>query len=187
MATVEEGGRQEKRPKTEGSSPSSNPVTQGTGAGDGDGPVVGAHEKTKSKLSPNGSGNEKGGREGVTFNIGADVLDCPICFEELSPPIFQVHGRKSPAFPRPTIYFCYNGHIACSPCWSKVKDCPSCKSPIRCRCLAVEKIMESIKASCPYASSGCEQGNTGCRNTAAPKAPTPSTLPFPRTKEMKDM
>ncbi|MQL92650.1 hypothetical protein Taro_025278 [Colocasia esculenta] len=140
MATVEGGGRQEKRPKSEGSSPSSRPVTKGTGDGDGDGAVVGALEKTKSKLSPDGRGN-KDSREGLTFTIDPDVLDCPICFEELSPPIFQ----------------CYNGHIACSSCCSNVKDCPFCKSMIVLRCLAVEKVMESVKVSCPYASSGCEQ------------------------------
>ncbi|BBG99598.1 Protein with RING/U-box and TRAF-like domains [Prunus dulcis] len=50
-----------------------------------------------------------------------EVLDCLICYEPLTIPVFQ----------------CENGHIACSSCCTKSKNkCPSCSWPIgynRCR------------------------------------------------------
>ncbi|KAF5183362.1 E3 ubiquitin-protein ligase sina-like [Thalictrum thalictroides] len=70
-----------------------------------------------------------------------EVLDCLICMEPLSPPVFQ----------------CENGHIACSACCTKLGNkCPSCSWPIGYnRCLAIEKVIESIKVSCEYKPYGC--------------------------------
>ncbi|XP_010243800.1 PREDICTED: E3 ubiquitin-protein ligase SINA-like 10 [Nelumbo nucifera] len=75
--------------------------------------------------------------------IDPEVLDCPICLEPLTPPVFQ----------------CNNGHIACSSCSSKLEDkCPSCCRPIQQnRCLAIEKVVESIKVSCQNAPYGCKE------------------------------
>ncbi|KAL4582463.1 hypothetical protein LXL04_007013 [Taraxacum kok-saghyz] len=72
-----------------------------------------------------------------------DVLDCPICLDPLSTPVFQ----------------CENGHIACSSCCTKVKrKCPSCCMPIGYnRCRAIEKVLESIKISCKNSRSGCKE------------------------------
>ncbi|XP_076894019.1 putative E3 ubiquitin-protein ligase SINA-like 6 [Bidens hawaiensis] len=72
-----------------------------------------------------------------------DVLDCPICLDPLSAPIFQ----------------CENGHIACSSCCKKVKrKCPCCCMPIGYnRCRAVEKIVESVKVSCINTRNGCRR------------------------------
>ncbi|KAF6149860.1 hypothetical protein GIB67_010934 [Kingdonia uniflora] len=52
---------------------------------------------------------------------------------------------------------CENGHIACSSCCIKLGNkCPSCSWPIGySRCLAIEKVIESIKVSCQYAQYGC--------------------------------
>ncbi|KAI7739371.1 hypothetical protein M8C21_010714, partial [Ambrosia artemisiifolia] len=71
-----------------------------------------------------------------------DVLDCPICLDPLTTPVFQ----------------CENGHIACSSCCSKVKrKCPSCCMPIGYnRCRAIEKVIESVKVSCKNAHYGCK-------------------------------
>ncbi|KAF8399028.1 hypothetical protein HHK36_014894 [Tetracentron sinense] len=54
---------------------------------------------------------------------------------------------------------CENGHIACSSCCSKLTNkCPSCSWPIGYnRCLAIEKVMESIKVSCRNAKYGCKE------------------------------
>lgn len=70
-----------------------------------------------------------------------EVLDCSICMEPLSPPVFQ----------------CENGHIACSTCCTKLGNkCPSCTRPIgHNRCLAIEKVIESIKVACGNKSHGC--------------------------------
>ncbi|KAK1422111.1 hypothetical protein QVD17_24998 [Tagetes erecta] len=75
-----------------------------------------------------------------------DVLDCPICLDPLSTPVFQ----------------CENGHIACSLCCHKVnRKCPSCCMPIGYnRCRAIEKVIESVKTSCKNAQYGCKETMT---------------------------
>ncbi|KAL0923798.1 hypothetical protein M5K25_004571 [Dendrobium thyrsiflorum] len=85
-----------------------------------------------------GGGNTDGE---FKFRIDPDVLDCSICFEPLRPPIFE----------------CRNGHIACSYCCPKLLNkCHFCCQPIgRHRCLALEKVVESITSRCQYANYGC--------------------------------
>ncbi|KAI3761014.1 hypothetical protein L1987_51419 [Smallanthus sonchifolius] len=80
-----------------------------------------------------------------------DVLDCPICLDPLSTPVFQ----------------CENGHIACSLCCTKVKrKCPSCCMPIGYnRCRAIEKVIESVKVSCKNAQYGCKKTMTYSNKT----------------------
>ncbi|XP_019182502.1 PREDICTED: E3 ubiquitin-protein ligase SINA-like 7 [Ipomoea nil] len=69
-----------------------------------------------------------------------DVLDCPICFNPLTIPVFQ----------------CENGHIACACCSTNISNCPSCACPIgNNRCRALEKVLESVEVPCPNASYGC--------------------------------
>ncbi|XVF31711.1 hypothetical protein REPUB_Repub17cG0015600 [Reevesia pubescens] len=72
-----------------------------------------------------------------------EVLDCSICCEPLTIPVFQ----------------CDNGHIACSTCCSKIRNkCPSCASPIGySRCRAIEKVLESVKVSCQNTKYGCRE------------------------------
>ncbi|GER49046.1 E3 ubiquitin-protein ligase [Striga asiatica] len=75
--------------------------------------------------------------------IDPDVLDCPICLKPLYPPVYQ----------------CENGHVMCEICCDKMKrKCPTCGWPIgHNRCRAVEKILDSIKISCPNAWLGCPE------------------------------
>ncbi|KAH7850699.1 hypothetical protein Vadar_001737 [Vaccinium darrowii] len=72
-----------------------------------------------------------------------DLLDCPICFDNLSTPVFQ----------------CLNGHLACSSCCLKVRNkCPTCSSTIgHNRCRPIEKVIESVKTSCQYQKHGCAE------------------------------
>ncbi|KAG8373767.1 hypothetical protein BUALT_Bualt11G0059400 [Buddleja alternifolia] len=72
-----------------------------------------------------------------------DVLDCPICLEPLSSPVYQ----------------CENGHIACASCCTKMRNkCASCCWPIGYnRCRAIEKVLESIQISCRYKHHGCKE------------------------------
>ncbi|KAL7190771.1 hypothetical protein ACSBR2_022949 [Camellia fascicularis] len=72
-----------------------------------------------------------------------DVLDCPICLEHLTIPVFQ----------------CENGHVACSSCCFKLgNQCPSCSWPIGYnRCRAIEKVIESVKISCRNMKYGCKE------------------------------
>lgn len=54
---------------------------------------------------------------------------------------------------------CENGHIACSNCCVRLKNkCPMCLMPIGYnRCRAIEKVLDSIKMSCPNANYGCTE------------------------------
>ena len=54
---------------------------------------------------------------------------------------------------------CENGHIACSNCCARLGNkCPMCSMPIGYnRCRAIEKVLESIKVSCPNAKYGCKE------------------------------
>ncbi|MED6193608.1 hypothetical protein PIB30_021260 [Stylosanthes scabra] len=71
-----------------------------------------------------------------------DVLDCPICFDPLTIPVYQ----------------CENGHVACSTCCISLEEkCPSCCLPIgSIRVRVLEKVLESIKVQCSHAKYGCK-------------------------------
>ncbi|KAK9941926.1 hypothetical protein M0R45_007617 [Rubus argutus] len=70
------------------------------------------------------------------------LLDCPICFEPLTVPVFQCDQ---------------NGHLACSSCCTKIENkCPSCSCPIgSSRCWAIEKVVDSSTTSCQNNKYGC--------------------------------
>ncbi|KAL5745107.1 hypothetical protein ACOSP7_026253 [Xanthoceras sorbifolium] len=84
-------------------------------------------------------------QNGSIFAILTDleVLDCFICFDPLTIPVFQ----------------CENGHVACSSCCSKLGNkCPSSCSPIgHNRCRAIEKVLESVKVICANSKYGCKE------------------------------
>ncbi|CAD5333336.1 unnamed protein product [Arabidopsis thaliana] len=72
-----------------------------------------------------------------TMLMDLEILDCPICYEAFTIPIFQ----------------CDNGHLACSSCCPKLNNkCPACTSPVgHNRCRAMESVLESILIPCPNA------------------------------------
>ncbi|KAI4308144.1 hypothetical protein L6164_031248 [Bauhinia variegata] len=76
------------------------------------------------------------------FLTNIEVLQCFICYELLTSPVFQ----------------CKNGHSACSSCCSKVnKKCPVCSSSIGdMRNRAIEDVLESLMVPCPNAKYGCK-------------------------------
>ncbi|KAG1334228.1 E3 ubiquitin-protein ligase SINAT2 [Cocos nucifera] len=90
----------------------------------------------------------------VTFALGVkprvlstkgvlDLFQCPVCSCSMYPPILQ----------------CPNGHTLCSKCKSRVNNrCPSCHHEINnIRCLALEKIAQSLDFPCSYQSQGCHE------------------------------
>lgn len=85
--------------------------------------------------------SEKDITEASVFDL--EILDCTICTEPLASPIYQ----------------CENGHIACASCSKLTKSvCPSCKRPTgSIRCLALEKLIESLKVKCKFAAVGCSE------------------------------
>lgn len=78
-----------------------------------------------------------------------DVLDCSICFNPLTIPVFQ----------------CDSGHIVCSSCCTKLGNkCPSCCGKIGYnRCRAIEKVIESVRVSCGYLKYGCKEMVIYCK------------------------
>ncbi|KAJ7160493.1 hypothetical protein O6H91_03G003200 [Diphasiastrum complanatum] len=78
---------------------------------------------------------------GVNATFDMDILECHICLEPLSAPIYQ----------------CSNGHLACSVCCQIMSNkCGTCSEQTgKIRCLAMEKLIESLRVNCIYADSGC--------------------------------
>ncbi|CAA7019545.1 unnamed protein product [Microthlaspi erraticum] len=72
-----------------------------------------------------------------------DLLECPVCCNALTAPIFQ----------------CDNGHIACSSCCVNLRHkCPACTLPIgNYRCRIMERVVEAIIVPCPNAIHGCSE------------------------------
>ena len=54
---------------------------------------------------------------------------------------------------------CHNGHTLCSNCKTRVHNrCPTCRQELGdIRCLALEKIAESLEFPCRYISLGCSE------------------------------
>ncbi|CAE5963142.1 unnamed protein product [Arabidopsis arenosa] len=80
----------------------------------------------------NGGGHSVA-RSGTLFEL--DLLDCPICCNALTMPIFQ----------------CDNGHIACSSCCTELRNkCPSCTLPIgNYRSRIMERVVVAVIVPCP--------------------------------------
>ncbi|XP_019087476.1 PREDICTED: E3 ubiquitin-protein ligase SINA-like 7 [Camelina sativa] len=103
--------------------------------------VVSSESNSDREGLRNNTHLKKRQRSSSAMLLGLDVLDCPICFEALTIPIFQ----------------CENGHLACTSCCPKLSNkCPSCASPVgHNRCRAMESVLESVFVPCRNAKFGC--------------------------------
>ncbi|KAF9671099.1 hypothetical protein SADUNF_Sadunf12G0012200 [Salix dunnii] len=72
-----------------------------------------------------------------------ELLECPVCTNSMYPPIHQ----------------CHNGHTLCSTCKTRVQNrCPTCRQELGdIRCLALEKVAESLELPCKYYNLGCPE------------------------------
>eukprot|EP00092_Neocalanus_flemingeri_P019545 GFUD01021175.1.p1 GENE.GFUD01021175.1~~GFUD01021175.1.p1 ORF type:complete len:258 (+),score=74.93 GFUD01021175.1:182-955(+) len=72
-----------------------------------------------------------GNEEVATLDIGKE-LECPVCFEEMKPPVH--------------IWQCSQGHLVCQTCKTRpeVRHCPTCRQEIVGRATVVEKIAAQI-------------------------------------------
>ncbi|URD83727.1 hypothetical protein MUK42_02171 [Musa troglodytarum] len=72
-----------------------------------------------------------------------ELLECPVCTNSMFPPIHQ----------------CPNGHTLCSSCKQRVHNhCPTCRQELgNIRCLALEKVAESLELPCKYQHLGCSE------------------------------
>ncbi|ESQ47279.1 hypothetical protein EUTSA_v10027852mg [Eutrema salsugineum] len=119
------------------------PISEASGEDNRSSSILSQKRQRCSSISP-GDGAKKSCREDKRLSatlFDLNILDCPVCFEALTIPIFQ----------------CDNGHLACSSCCAKLSDkCPSCASPIgHIRCRAMESVLESTLILCPNAKLGC--------------------------------
>ncbi|KFK34836.1 hypothetical protein AALP_AA5G199400 [Arabis alpina] len=84
--------------------------------------------------------SQKRQRTGMLTDL--DVMDCSVCFDTLTIPIFQ----------------CDNGHMACSTCCEKLrKRCATCTYPTIIRNRGMERVLELLKVPCPNAEFGCSE------------------------------
>ncbi|KAK7378275.1 hypothetical protein VNO80_03714 [Phaseolus coccineus] len=102
--------------------------------------------KAKSEAKSNSTSTKSSvglnGKNGVSSNNGVyELLGCSVCKNLMYPPIHQ----------------CPNGHTLCCHCKVEVHNiCPSCHHELgNIRCLALEKVAESLELPCRYQSLGC--------------------------------
>lgn len=93
-----------------------------------------------------GNGNGVGGSdcdkpsEIATREFLVSLLECPVCFGYMMPPIMQ----------------CSRGHLICSQCRNKLNVCPVCRVPMsNIRNLAMEKVGSKLIFPCKHACYGC--------------------------------
>ncbi|KAK4836174.1 hypothetical protein QYF36_019480 [Acer negundo] len=109
------------------------------------------HQFSSSKPNNNNNGNNGNGINGSVVGPTAttpatsvhELLECPVCTNSMYPPIHQ----------------CHNGHTLCSTCKTRVHNrCPTCRQELGdIRCLALEKVAESLELPCKYYSLGCPE------------------------------
>ncbi|KAF5750651.1 putative Ubiquitin ligase SINAT2 [Tripterygium wilfordii] len=98
--------------------------------------------KAETNGAPTKSPVGLGGKCGVYSDNGVhELLECPVCSDLMYPPIHQ----------------CPNGHTLCSNCKIRVRNCcPTCRYDLgNIRCLALEKVAESLELPCRYQTLGC--------------------------------
>ncbi|GMI66191.1 hypothetical protein like AT5G37930 [Hibiscus trionum] len=135
----------------EGSGQEESEESEGEEASEGEDEASEGAEESEGEEELEESGAEQGAMTPPATRDGSisitltdpEVLDCSICYEALTIPVFQ----------------CENGHIACSTCCIKIRNrCPSCSTPIGySRCRAIEKVLESVKVSCQNTKYGCKE------------------------------
>ncbi|KAK3042238.1 hypothetical protein RJ639_001833 [Escallonia herrerae] len=84
------------------------------------------------------------GKRGIASNTAVhELLECPVCLNLMYPPIHQ----------------CPNGHTLCLNCKSQVRNsCPICRQELgNIRCLALEKVAQSLELPCQYHIYGCQE------------------------------
>ncbi|KAL8472680.1 hypothetical protein ACS0TY_029772 [Phlomoides rotata] len=109
-------------------------------------------------LIGNGNGESKSPSGPVSMTLAdPDLLDCPICFQPLSSPVYQ----------------CENGHTSCGSCCTTIlkNKCSNCCLPIgTIRCRTMEKVLESVRVTCQYVPYGCTEMFSYSKKVAHEKA-----------------
>lgn len=117
-------------------------------------PLLHHHQFASSKPHNNAiNNNNAANTNGINGIVGPtaiapatsvhELLECPVCTNSMYPPIHQ----------------CHNGHTLCSTCKTRVHNrCPTCRQELGdIRCLALEKVAESLELPCKYYHLGCPE------------------------------
>ncbi|XP_022215527.2 probable E3 ubiquitin-protein ligase sinah [Drosophila obscura] len=79
--------------------------------------------------------------EGPLADYYVSLLECPVCFGYIMPPIMQ----------------CSRGHLICSSCRHKLTLCPVCRVPMsNIRNLAMENVASKLFFPCKHSHYGCK-------------------------------
>ncbi|XP_016999789.2 probable E3 ubiquitin-protein ligase sinah [Drosophila takahashii] len=79
-------------------------------------------------------------RNGALDEFLVSLLECPVCFGYMMPPIMQ----------------CSRGHLLCASCRQKVGLCPVCRvSMTNIRSLSMEKVASKLNFPCKHSDFGC--------------------------------
>ncbi|KAJ0246882.1 Seven-in-absentia protein [Hirschfeldia incana] len=88
------------------------------------------------------SSGTKGKKKRTATLNDLDAIECPLCFDPLTIPIFQ----------------CDNGHIACFTCLHKLgQKCATCSLITSSRNRALERLLELLRIPCPNIEVGCSE------------------------------
>ncbi|CAA6661107.1 unnamed protein product [Spirodela intermedia] len=125
------------------------------------------HAFTKSFHVVNGGAGGNGGAGNGAAPPGIapatsvhELLECPVCTNSM----YRRSTRFLPCPLHPPIFgalrfSCHNGHTLCSTCKARVHNrCPTCRQELGdIRCLALEKVAESLELPCKYHPLGCSE------------------------------
>ncbi|MBA0862138.1 hypothetical protein Goshw_004947 [Gossypium schwendimanii] len=136
------------------------------------------HHQLSSSLSKTHSNNGNSNNSSLSSAVHPsttsvhELLECPVCTNSMYPPIHQVSNadsafqlRRSEFVNKGDMLYlfvlgkCHNGHTLCSTCKTRVHNrCPTCRQELGdIRCLALEKVAESLELPCKYMSLGCPE------------------------------
>ncbi|KAI5598829.1 hypothetical protein POPTR_002G171500v4 [Populus trichocarpa] len=106
-------------------------------------PSVSKPHTTTTTNNNNSNSNSNTVASAIHTTSVHELLECPVCTNSMYPPIHQ----------------CHNGHTLCSTCKTRVQNrCPTCRQELGdIRCLALEKVAESLELPCKYMSLGCPE------------------------------
>uniref|UniRef100_A0A6P3ZTW1 RING-type E3 ubiquitin transferase n=1 Tax=Ziziphus jujuba TaxID=326968 RepID=A0A6P3ZTW1_ZIZJJ len=109
----------------------------------GDSDVATSNAEARSSPFKKAASSLSGNLGMASTNDVHELLECPVCMNLMYPPIYQ----------------CANGHTLCSSCKGRVyNSCPTCRLELgNIRCLALEKIAESLELPCRYQILGCNE------------------------------
>ncbi|KAG6786870.1 hypothetical protein POTOM_008487 [Populus tomentosa] len=119
-------------------------------------PSVSKPHTTTTTNNNNSNSNSNTVASAIHTTSVHELLECPVCTNSMYPPIHQMMLADVNKL---LFLQCHNGHTLCSTCKTRVQNrCPTCRQELGdIRCLALEKVAESLELPCKYMSLGCPE------------------------------